>query len=63
MKQFNVTAQIYKKTDQYRQTILVNELVHADDPNLAELVFKIGLEPQYALVKIYSVEEICQVAS
>ena len=63
MKQFNVTAQIYKKTDQYRQTILVNELVHADDPNLAELVFKIGLEPQYALVKIYSVEEISQVAS
>lgn len=63
MKQFNVTAQIYKKTDQYRQTILVNELVHADDANLAELVFKIGLEPQYALVKIYSVEEISQVAS
>ena len=63
MKMFNVTAQIYKKTDQYRQTILVNELVHADDTNLAELVFKIGLEPQYALVKIYSVEEISQVAS
>lgn len=63
MKQFNVTAQIYKKTDQYRQTIFVNELVHADDIYLAELVFKIGLEPQYALVKIYSVEEISQVAS
>lgn len=63
MKQFNVTAQIYKKSDQYRQTILVNELVHADDANLAELVFKLGLEAEYAVLKIYSVEEISKDAA
>lgn len=58
MKQFNITAQIYKKSDQYRQTILVNELVHADDANLAELVFKVFLEAEYEVLKIYSVEQI-----
>ena len=63
MKIFNITAQIYKKSDQYRQTILVNELVHADDANLAELVFKLGLEADYAVLKIYSVEEISKDAT
>lgn len=63
MKKFNITAQIYKKSDQYRQTILVNELIHADDANLAELVFKLGLEAEYALLKIYSVEEISKDAA
>jgi len=63
MKQFNITAQLYKKSDQYRQTILVNELVHADDAHLAELVFKLGLEAEYAVLKIYSVEEISKGAA
>lgn len=58
MKQFNITAQIYKKSDQYRQTILVNELIHADDTNLAELIFKTNLESEYAVLKIYSIQEI-----
>ena len=62
MRTFNVTAQIYKTTDQYRQTIFANDIVCADDEHHARLLYKLNLDPEYSVLKIYSAEEIFQVA-
>jgi hypothetical protein len=63
MKEYNITAQIYKKHDEYRQTIFTNEVVHADDKHHAILLYKLNLDPEYSVLKIYSVEEISQEAA
>ena len=63
MKLYNITAQIYKKSDKYRQTIFTNEVVHADDENDAILFYKLNLDPEYSVLKIYSVEKISQVVA
>lgn len=60
MKTYNVTAQIYNKHDEYRQTIFTNEVVRADDEHHAILLYKLNLDPEYSVLKIYSVEE-CEV--
>lgn len=58
MKTFNITAQIYKKYDQYKQTILTNEIIIAENEQNAILLYKMTLDDQYSVLKIYSVEEI-----
>lgn len=64
MKTFNITAQVYETNDPYKQTILFNQEVYSDTINNAKSKFKdYHLIPQYTLVKIYSIEEIPQVAS
>lgn len=63
MKQFNVTAQIYKKYDEYRQTIFTNKVIIADNEQDAILLYKMTLDDEYSVLKIYSVEEISQEAA
>lgn len=64
MKTFNITAQIYLKTDKYKQTILMNELIESTNRITAEDIFKLNLIINDAvLVKILSIETIPQVAS
>ena len=63
MRQFNITAQIYKKADQYRQTIFTNGIIDADDEHHAVLIYKMNLDPEYSVLKIYSAEEISQDAA
>lgn len=57
MKTFNVTAQIYKKSDRYKQTIFTNEVISADDKYHADILYKMNLNPEYCILKIYSIEE------
>lgn len=57
---YNITAQIYKKCDEYRQTIFTNKVIIAENENEAILLYKMTLDDQYSVLKIYSVEEISQ---
>ena len=61
MQQYNVTAQIYEKTDTYKQTILMNELISSTSKENAVLAFYKNLGSDYNIVRIYSVEEILTV--
>jgi hypothetical protein len=63
MKKFNVTALIYFKLDTSKQTLFMNEIVQALSEYEAKILFRNRLESAYEVVKIYSVEEISQVAS
>jgi len=63
MRTFNVTAQIYKKYDEYKQTIFTNKVIIAENEQNAILLYKMTLDDEYSVLKIYSVEEIFQVAS
>lgn len=61
MKQFNITAQIYNRNDQYKQTIFMNELIESSNEISAKDLFKLNLiERDDVLVKILSVEQISQ---
>jgi ribosomal protein L20A (L18A) len=63
MKQYNVTAQVYNKYDQYKQTLLMNRVIDAlSEDDAIDLFHKIFLL-DYKILKIYSVEEIPQVAA
>jgi|LakMenEpi03Aug12_release.lakeMendotaPanAssembly.Ray.scaffolds.fasta_scaffold08374_14 hypothetical protein len=57
-KQFNITAQIYEISDPTKQTILINDLVFAQSEEKALIDFYNGINPNYTVMKIYSVEEI-----
>lgn len=57
MKKYNVTAQVYKSNDLYKQTLLVNDVVDASSKEKAVVEFY-DLLPEYEIVKIYSIEEI-----
>lgn len=57
---FNITAQICKKCDEYRQTIFTNKVIIAENENEAILLYKMTLDDEYSVLKIYSVEEISQ---
>lgn len=64
MKTFNITAQIYPKSDKHKQTILINEIIESSNKQSAIDLFKLNLiEQNDILVKILSVEQISQVAS
>lgn len=55
---FNITAQIYKKTDKTKQTILMNETIDSMSKENAITHFYTSLDPDYEIVKIYSIENI-----
>lgn len=64
MKIFNITAQVYKNNDPSKQTILFNQIFDGSSPDNAIENFKLHFPSiEYSLVKIYSAEEISQVAS
>lgn len=63
MKEYNITAQIYKKCDEYRQTIFTNKVIIAENEQNAILLYKMTLDDEYSVLKIYSVEEISQEAA
>lgn len=62
MKQFNITAQVYKNNDPSKQTILFNQEFDGLSPENAVENFKLHFPSiEYTLVKVYSAEEISQV--
>ncbi len=64
MKQFNITAQVYKNNDISKQNLLINEVHNGLSPDEALNNFKLHFPSiEYFLVKTLSVEEIVQVAA
>jgi hypothetical protein len=63
MKTFNITAQAYNLFDKYKQTMLLNEVVSAHSKDEAENYFREMLGIDHKILKVYSIEEIIQVAS
>lgn len=64
MRLFNITAQVYKNNDTSKQTILFNQVFNGSSSDNAIENFKLHFPSiEYSLVKIYSAEEIPQVAS
>jgi hypothetical protein len=64
MKLFNITAQVYKNNDLSKQNLLINEIHDGASSDEALSNFKLHFPSiEYSLVKIYSAEEIVQVAS
>jgi hypothetical protein len=64
MKLFNITAQVYKNNDSSKQNLLINEVHDGASSDEALSNFKLHFPSiEYSLVKIYSAEEIFQVAS
>jgi hypothetical protein len=64
MKLFNITAQVYKNNDLSKQNLLINEIHDGTSSDEALSNFKLHFPSiEYSLVKIYSAEEIVQVAS
>lgn len=57
MKQFNITAQVYRLHDPYKQTLLINQIEITKSSDEAVQKFKSKLV-DYHLIKIYSIEEI-----
>lgn len=59
MKQFNITAQVFKNNDPCKQTILFNQVFNGYSAEDAVKNFKLHFPCiEYSLVKIYSAEEI-----
>lgn len=63
MKTFNITAQIYDKSDIYKQSILMNELVMAPCSADAKNTFEQIYNKTHKVIRIFSVEEISQDAA
>ena len=64
MRTFNITAQVYKNDDPSKQTILFNQVFDGSSPDNAIENFKLHFPSiEYSLIKVYSAEEIFQVAS
>jgi len=65
MKQFNITAQVYRLYDPYKQHLLVNEVLDAESSEDAIKKFNILYSPsiEFHVVKIHSAEEISQDAA
>lgn len=65
MKQFNVTAQVYRLCDPYKQHLLINEVFIAESSEDAVQKFKDLYSPsiEYHVVKIHSAEEFSQDAA
>lgn len=59
MKQFNITAQVYKNDDLSKQNLLIGEVHNGSSSDEALSNFKLHFPSiDYSLVKILSVEEI-----
>lgn len=65
MKQFNITAQVYRLYDPHKQHLLINEVFVANSSDDAIQKFKDLYSPsiEFHVVKIHSAEEIFQDAS
>ena len=64
MRHFNITAQVYKNNYSSKQNLLINEVHDGASSDEALSNFKLHFPNiEYSLVKIYSAEEIVQVAS
>lgn len=64
MKTFNITSQVYNNKDNSKQTLLMNDIIMADNPDNAIAKYKqIYSDMNYEIVRIYSIEEIPQVAA
>lgn len=63
MKQFNVTAQVYKNNDKSKQNLLINQVMDGQDEQEALDNFKLHFPSiEYSMVKVLSVEKISQEA-
>lgn len=59
MKEFNITAQIFKNSDLSKQNLLINEIHRGSSSEDALSSFKLNFPSlEYSLVKILSSEEI-----
>lgn len=58
MNQYNITAQVYDKFVHPKQTLLINEIVHASSPEEAAHKFEYNSVPNLKVLKIYSIEKI-----
>jgi hypothetical protein len=59
VKQFNITAQVYKNDDLSKQNLLIGEVHNGSSSDEALSNFKLHFPSiDYSLVKILSVEEI-----
>lgn len=65
MKDFNVTAQVYKLNDPNKQNLLINQIFVADSSEDAIQQFKnfYSSSIEVHVVKIHSAEEISQEAA
>jgi hypothetical protein len=65
MKEFNVTAQVYKLHDPHKQNLLINHIFVADSSEDAINKFKnlYWASIEFHVVKIHSAEEIPQEAA
>ncbi len=63
MKEFNVTAQVYRLHDPHKQNLLINEIFVAESSEDAVEQFKnlYWANIEVHVVKIHSAEEISQV--
>jgi hypothetical protein len=58
MNKYNITAQIYNKFDNDKQTIFMNEIVSAPSKAEAYDAFHEIYDIDHEIVKVYSVEQI-----
>lgn len=58
MNQYNITAHVYNLFDNYKQTILMNEIVSATSKDQAIEIFKEIFEIDHKIIKIFSAEPI-----
>jgi hypothetical protein len=65
MKEFNVTAQVYRLHDPHKQNLLINQIFIADSSEDAIDQFKSLYSPsiEFHVVKIHSAKEIVQASS
>lgn len=65
MKHFNVTAQVYRLHDPYKQHLLINEIFVADSSEDAIQKFKDLYSPsiEFHIIKVHSAEEFSQDAA
>ena len=65
MKTYNVTAQVYRLHDPYKQHLLINEIFTANSSDDAIKQFKDFYSPsiEFHVVKVHSAEEIPQEAA
>jgi hypothetical protein len=58
MNRYNVTAQVYNKLDNDKQTLLMNEVISASSNQEAVESFKQIYSIDHEIVKIYSAENV-----
>jgi hypothetical protein len=59
MKEFNVTAQVYRLLDPHKQNLLINEIHKCSSSEEALSSFKLHFPSiEFSLIKVLSIEEI-----